>query len=172
MSYLTLRLSHSESLRSNNNEETLLRRRSQVTDLDINKEKRTQKFLLLILISHFICIVPINILKYVWKEINIIYPLLIRMVTHSMTETYENDSHFDLTFIIFVWITFLPTVTLPWFYAHWVLIGSLSRVLLVELFISGSPRLVAEMERKQRLADQEKIFGNTKQHARVVKGRR
>ena len=65
MSYLTSRLSHLESLRSNNNEETLLRRKSQVTDLDINKEKRTQKFLLLILISHFICIVPINILKYV-----------------------------------------------------------------------------------------------------------
>ena len=62
---LTLRLSHSESLRSNNNEETLLRRKSEVTDLDINKEMRTQKFLLLILISHFLCIVPINILKYV-----------------------------------------------------------------------------------------------------------
>ena len=91
-----------------------------------------------------------------------------------MTETYENDSHFDLTFIIFVWITFLPTVTLPWFYAHWVLIGSLSRVLLVELFISGSPRLVAEMEteRKQRLADQETIFGNTQQHARVAERQR
>ena len=81
-----------------------------------------------------------------------------------MTETYENDSHFDLTYIIFVWITFLPTVTLPWFYAHWVLIGSLSRVLLVELFIYGSPRLVAEMERRQRPADQEMIFGNTLQH--------
>ena len=94
------------------------------------------------------------------------------MVNHSMTETYENDIHFDLTFIIFVWITFLPTVTLPWFYAHWVLIGSLSRVLLVELFISGSPRLVAEMERKQRLADQERIFGNTQQHARVAERQR
>ena len=89
------------------------------------------------------------------------------MVTHSMTETYENDSHFDLTYIIFVWITFLPTVTLPWFYAHWVLIGSLSRVLLVELFISGSPRLVAEMERKQRQADQERIFGNHLQHPKA-----
>ena len=49
------------------------------------------------------------------------------MVTHTLTETYDNDSHFDLTYIICVWITFLPTVTLPWFYAHWVLIGSLSR---------------------------------------------
>ena len=84
-----------------------------------------------------------------------------------MTETYENDSHFDLTYILCVWITFLPTVSLPWFYSHWVLIGSLSRLLLVELFISGSPRLVQEMERKQRLAEQERIFGNTLQQARV-----
>ena len=30
-------------------------------------------------------------------------------------------------------------MTLPWFYAHWVLIGSLSRVLLAELFSTGSP---------------------------------
>ena len=58
------RLSHSDSLRSNNNEESLIRRKSQVPDLDINQEKRTQKFLLLILISHFVCIIPINILKY------------------------------------------------------------------------------------------------------------
>ena len=33
-----------------------------------------------------------------------------RMVNHSLTETYDNDSHFDLTFIICVWVTFLPTV--------------------------------------------------------------
>ena len=90
------------------------------------------------------------------------------MVTNSMTETYENDSHFDLTYIIFVWITFLPTVTLPWFYAHWVLIGSLSRVLLVEIFISGSPRLLAEMERKQRLSEQERFFGNALQMVGVL----
>ena len=37
-----------------------------------------------------------------------------RMVNHSLTETYDNDSHFDLTFIICVWITFLPTVR--WWY--------------------------------------------------------
>ena len=33
-------------------------------------------------------------------------------------------------------------VTLPWFYAHWILIGSLSRVLLVELFTANSPGIV------------------------------
>ena len=31
----------------------------------IFQEKRTQKFLLLILVSHFVCILPINILKWV-----------------------------------------------------------------------------------------------------------
>ena len=59
------RLSNSESLGSNNNEDNSGRKKSQIADIDINKEKRTQKFLLLILISHFVCILPINILKYV-----------------------------------------------------------------------------------------------------------
>ena len=36
---------------------------------------------------------------------------LFRMVNHSLTETYDNDTHFDLTFIICVWVTFLPTVS-------------------------------------------------------------
>ena len=71
------------------------------------------------------------------------------MVTHSITETYENDSLFDLAYIICVWITFLPTVSLPWFYSHWVLIGSLSR------------QFIGMQERKERLGEQESIFGNT-----------
>ena len=39
------------------------------------------------------------------------------------------------------WIQLVASskVTLPWFYAHWILIGSLSRVLLAELFSSNSP---------------------------------
>merc|ERR1719458_98953 len=125
------------------------RKKSVMVDLDINKEKRTQKFLLLILVSHFVCILPINILK---------------MVRHSVIETYDNDDHFDLVYIIFVWITFLPTVLLPWFYAHWVLIGSLSRVRLFDLFVSGSPRNTLEQERqrqRQRQRDQERIFANS-----------
>ena len=59
------RSSQTESLRNINNEDILGRERSKLADLDVNKETRTQKFLLLILISHFICILPINILKYV-----------------------------------------------------------------------------------------------------------
>ena len=61
--YHFIRSSHSESLKSNNNEDAAQRRKDPSAYLDINKEKRTQKFLLLILVSHFICILPINILK-------------------------------------------------------------------------------------------------------------
>jgi cytochrome bd-type quinol oxidase subunit 2 len=45
------------------------------------------------------------------------------MVRHSVPETYENDTQFDLTYMVLVFITFLPTLILPWFYAHWILIG-------------------------------------------------
>ena len=60
------RSSYTDSLRSNNNDHpvTGLKQHHQPASvLDINKEKRTQKFLLLILISHFLCILPIHIVK-------------------------------------------------------------------------------------------------------------
>ena len=64
------RSSYTESLKTSNEEELEAVGRTgrkkvslPLNNIDINKEKRTQKFLLLILISHFICILPINILK-------------------------------------------------------------------------------------------------------------
>lgn len=38
-----------------------------------------------------------------------------------LEETYENMHHFDLTFLMFVWMAFLPTVVNPCIYATWVL---------------------------------------------------
>ena len=65
---ITDRSSYTDSLKSNNEEELVVTGRKKklslpLNNIDINKEKRTQKFLLLILISHFICILPINIVK-------------------------------------------------------------------------------------------------------------
>ena len=64
------RSSYTDSLKTSNEEELEVVGRAgrkkvslPLNNIDINKEKRTQKFLLLILISHFICILPINILK-------------------------------------------------------------------------------------------------------------
>ncbi|KAK4300360.1 hypothetical protein Pmani_027440 [Petrolisthes manimaculis] len=34
-------------------------------------------------------------------------------------ETYDNSGHFDLTFISFVWVAFLPTLSTPALYASW-----------------------------------------------------
>ena len=69
LSYLSaLRSSYTDSLKTEEELEVGGRRAGKkvslpLNNIDINKEKRTQKFLLLILISHFICILPINILK-------------------------------------------------------------------------------------------------------------
>ena len=52
---------------------------------------------------------------------------LSRIVRQVVTETYENDDHFDITYIIIVWFAFLPTVIVPWFIAHWLLIGALKK---------------------------------------------
>uniref|UniRef100_A0A182PR18 Uncharacterized protein n=1 Tax=Anopheles epiroticus TaxID=199890 RepID=A0A182PR18_9DIPT len=39
----------------------------------------------------------------------------------TVAETYENQAHYDITFLMFVWIAFLPTIIVPWIYASWVL---------------------------------------------------
>ena len=36
-----------------------------------------------------------------------------RLVKNAVLETYENARYFDVTFVTFVWIAFLPTVTTP-----------------------------------------------------------
>lgn len=44
-----------------------------------------------------------------------------RLARLVLEETYDNSGHFDLTFLMFVWMAFLPTVINPWIYATWVL---------------------------------------------------
>ena len=55
-----------------------------------------------------------------------------------MTETYDNDDHFDITYIIIVWFAFLPTVIVPWFIAHWLLIGALRKDRFLPYFNNGN----------------------------------
>uniref|UniRef100_A0A182IW66 Uncharacterized protein n=1 Tax=Anopheles atroparvus TaxID=41427 RepID=A0A182IW66_ANOAO len=44
-----------------------------------------------------------------------------RLARMTVAETYENQAHYDITFLMFVWIAFLPTIIVPWIYASWVL---------------------------------------------------
>ena len=50
--------------------------------------------------------------------------VLCRLVRYSVVETYENESAYDLAYGILVFITFLPTLILPFFYSRWILIGN------------------------------------------------
>ncbi|XP_050080399.1 uncharacterized protein LOC126568038 [Anopheles maculipalpis] len=75
-------------------------------EADVNREKRTQRHLGAMAASQVLCVCPLMILR------------LARM---SVAETYENQAHYDITFLMFVWIAFLPTIIVPWMYASWVL---------------------------------------------------
>lgn len=54
------------------------------------------------------------------------YFLLYRIVRQIVDEKYENDGHFDYSYIIIVWVAFLPTILIPWIFTHWILIGALT----------------------------------------------
>ncbi|XP_055534659.1 uncharacterized protein LOC129724073 [Wyeomyia smithii] len=75
-------------------------------ELDVNREKRTQRHLGAMASAQVLCVCPLMILR------------LARM---TLVETYENQAHFDITYLMFVWFAFLPTVIVPWIYASWVL---------------------------------------------------
>lgn len=42
-----------------------------------------------------------------------------RLAKLEVSETYENSRHFDLTFMICVWLAFVPTVTTPLLFVAW-----------------------------------------------------
>ncbi|XP_055912730.1 uncharacterized protein LOC129946533 isoform X2 [Eupeodes corollae] len=75
-------------------------------EMDICREKRKQRNLGSMAAAQVVCLCPLMILR------------LARMV---MEETYENAKHFDITFLMFVWIAFLPTVIFPGIYASQIL---------------------------------------------------
>ncbi|CAI6349021.1 unnamed protein product [Macrosiphum euphorbiae] len=82
---------------------------SQVSDsddeeIDGYKESKTQKYLISMIISYAVCLCPLMILRLAKLEVS---------------ETYENSRHFDLTFMICVWLAFVPTVTTPLLFVAW-----------------------------------------------------
>ncbi|CAD7090563.1 unnamed protein product [Hermetia illucens] len=70
-------------------------------ELDVTREKRTQRHLGSMAATQVVCICPLMVLR------------LAKMV---LTETYENARHFDFTYLMFVWTAFLPTVIFPCIY--------------------------------------------------------
>lgn len=71
-------------------------------ELDVNREKRKQRNFGSMAAAQMLCLCPLMILRF---------------ARLSMEETYENQKHFDFTYLMFVWIAFLPTVIFPCIYA-------------------------------------------------------
>lgn len=103
-------------------------------EMDICREKRKQRNLGSMAATQVVCVCPLMILR------------LARMI---MVETYENAKHFDITFLMFVWIAFLPTVIFPAIYASQILPRNERKRL------RGYLRLSARHFRKSRQDSQE-----------------
>nr|XP_053649268.1 uncharacterized protein LOC128700233 [Cherax quadricarinatus] len=73
-------------------------------EMEVVREKRNQRYIASIVTAFALCLCPLMIL---------------RLVKNMVMETYDNSGHFDITFITFVWVAFLPTVTTPALYAAW-----------------------------------------------------
>ncbi|XP_054289813.1 prolactin-releasing peptide receptor-like [Macrosteles quadrilineatus] len=73
-------------------------------ELDIKKEKKVQQYLITMVTVFGICLCPLMVL---------------RLAKMAVAETYENTGHFDLTYVTFVWVAFLPTCTTPLLFIYW-----------------------------------------------------
>lgn len=49
--------------------------------------------------------------------------VLVRFARQQMDETYDNSSHFDLIYLMLVWMAFLPTIICPIIYSMWIISG-------------------------------------------------
>ncbi|GFG39084.1 hypothetical protein Cfor_01274 [Coptotermes formosanus] len=110
-------------------------------ELDVQKEKRNQKYLISMVTIFAICLCPLMVL---------------RVAKMALAETYENSGHYDITYTLFVWIAFLPTCTTPGLFASW----RMSRVAKERL--RGYFRF---SNRKLRRACEFPLEGQQQQHA-------
>ncbi|XP_042884978.1 orexin receptor type 1-like [Penaeus japonicus] len=87
-------------------------------DLDVASEMRNQRYLSTMVSAFALCLCPL---------------MTLRMVKNMVLETYDNSGLFDITFITFVWVAFLPTVTTPAVFAVWRMSSSTKAKLLSSL---------------------------------------
>ncbi|XP_057334888.1 uncharacterized protein LOC130673720 isoform X4 [Microplitis mediator] len=73
-------------------------------EIDVRREIRTQKYLIFMVSFYAILLCPLMVLK---------------LAKLALVETEENEGHFDITYTMFVWLGFIPTVSTPLLYASW-----------------------------------------------------
>ncbi|ELT95621.1 hypothetical protein CAPTEDRAFT_24737, partial [Capitella teleta] len=73
-------------------------------NIDFRKEKRTQKYLISMIVLFAMCWCPINILG---------------LVNHLVLENEGNAGHLDVTYLTFTFFGFMSTCTTPVLFASW-----------------------------------------------------
>ncbi len=73
-------------------------------EIDMRKEKRTQKYIIAMVILFAMCWFPMKILI---------------LVTHFVYETDDNSAHYDITYLTFAFFAYLSTCVNPVLFASW-----------------------------------------------------
>ncbi|BET01936.1 Hypothetical protein NTJ_14754 [Nesidiocoris tenuis] len=118
-------------------------------ELDVRKEKRSHRYLGTIASIFAICLCPLMVL---------------RVAKLALTETYDNSGHFDITYMMFVWMAFLPTTTTPALYAAWRMSRTTKERLRGYFRFSGRSRSTnadARSERSCEPAPQRRPYAST-----------
>ena len=76
----------------------------QEEEIDLRKEKRTQKYMISMVVLFAMCWCPINILI---------------LVTHFIFENDDNSGHFDITYLTFTFFGYMSTCINPVLFASW-----------------------------------------------------
>ena len=79
--------------------------------LDIHREKRAQKFLLLITLTHFLCLLPINILKYVCVSLNQSFHLTFYTYKHTYIHKCIYISRISYHLFIYFFQSFMKIIS-------------------------------------------------------------
>jgi len=122
----SLRITRNLSMKRSRNEEEIF----------VTKEKETQMFLFLLLIVHVVFILPLNIFK---------------LVLPSLKQTLTTSS-MDMTYIILLWFSFIPPVSIAPLYALWVAKRSGDQT-LQDMFKIDDEKMIGQQEHERRMSN-------------------
>ncbi|XP_008560990.1 uncharacterized protein LOC103580861 isoform X1 [Microplitis demolitor] len=113
-------------------------------EIDVRREIRTQKYLIFMVSFYAILLCPLMVLK---------------LAKLALVETEENEGHFDITYTMFVWLAFIPTVSTPLLYASWQM-SRPTKERLKGYFQSSSRRLTKVCEEGVNISTRRSLHQN------------
>jgi hypothetical protein len=103
----------------------------------VSKEKETQMFLFMLLLLHVVFILPLNIFK---------------LILPSLKLSFTTSFQLDMAYIVLLWLSFIPPVSIPSLYAIWVAKRSGDQS-LQDMFKIDDEKVIGRQEHERRMSN-------------------